>query len=88
MSSISNFPYGKVLDYWYEKLRGYPFRNRFLLTKLLETAIFKFYGSNKLTLGTFDEPILPPKSKTQKISESPRISLVVPVFLRTAKDKN
>ncbi len=87
MSSISNLPYGKVLDYWYEKLRHHPFRNKFLLTKLLEVIVFKFYGASKSSSPIFEEVPLPQRQR-QSIPENPTFSLVIPVFLRTAKDGN
>ncbi|MCI4668944.1 MAG: glycosyltransferase [Bacteroidia bacterium] len=84
MSSLSNLPYGKILDYWYEKLKGNPYRFRFLLTKALEIFIFKSHGgnnSNKHNYFDFPDPT------KNVVPSSPKISIVIPTFLKSNKDK-
>ena len=84
MSSLSNLPYGKILDYWYEKLKGKPYRYRFLLTKTIEVFTFKSHGSNRSKKHNyFDFPV--PIQNT--IPNNPKISIVVPTCLSTNKDK-
>ena len=41
MSSLSNLPYGKILDYWYEKIAGKSYRFKFIITKIFEVYTFK-----------------------------------------------
>ena len=83
MSSLSNVPYGKILDYWYEKLSQNPHRKKFLLTKLVEIIAFKRHSSkqsNKIyQYVDFPQPI------TNYISENPIVSIVVPTFIRNQK---
>jgi GT2 family glycosyltransferase len=86
MSSLSNVPYGKILDYWYEKLYHTPYRNRFLLTKIVEVIAFKRYinktNSKIHEYVDFRSPI------TNAIPENPIISIVVPTYIRNQKDIN
>ena len=78
MSSLSNVPYGKILDYWYEKLSHNPHRKKFLLTKFVEIIAFKRHSSkqnNKIyQYVDFPQPI------ANDISENPTVSVVVPAF--------
>jgi GT2 family glycosyltransferase len=86
MSSLSNVPYGKILDYWYEKLLHNPHRMKFLLTKIVEIIVFKRRKSkqnNKIFhYVDFLQPI------KNNISESPVVSIVVPVYINNKKDIN
>lgn len=84
MSSLSNFPYGKILDYWYEKLSGKPYRYKFLLTKAVEVFTFKSHhgkGSNKHYCSDFPIPI------KNSVPVKPRLSIVIPSFLKSEKDR-
>lgn len=84
MSSLSNVPYGKILDYWYERLSHNPYRKKFLWTKIIEIIAFKRHSSkqnNKIyQYVDFPQPI------TNDISENPIVSIVVPTFIRNQKD--
>ncbi|ETR68060.1 MAG: family 2 glycosyl transferase [Candidatus Magnetoglobus multicellularis str. Araruama] len=84
MSSLSNLPYGKILDYWYEKLSGKSYRYKFLLTKTVEVFTFKSHsgnGKNRHNYSEFPKPI------QNTVPENPKISIVVPNFLKSEKDK-
>jgi glycosyltransferase involved in cell wall biosynthesis len=84
MSSLSNLPYGKILDYWYEKLKGKPYRYKFLLTKTIEIFTFKSHsgnGSNKNNYFDFPAPI------KNIVPDNPKVSIVIPTYLNTEKDK-
>ena len=86
MSSLSNFPYGKILDYWYEKLSGNTNRTKFLLTKCVEFSAFKSKSKK-------DKPVANikfvkfPDAIAKNIPENPVVSIVIPAFVRTEKDK-
>lgn len=84
MSSLSNFPYGKILDYWYEKLSGNPYRRRFILTKIIEIFTFKSYSKNKKNQGKYVEF---PSSKRNLITENAKICIVIPVYIKSEEDK-
>jgi len=84
MSSLSNLPYGKILDYWYEKLKGKPYRYKFLLTKTVEVFTFKSHSgnfSNKHNYFDFPAP------KKNSVPGNPRLSIVIPVFINSEKDR-
>jgi len=88
MSALSNFPYGKILDYWYEKLSGKPYRYKFLLTKVIEIFSFKglFKNHNKkyrIKCSYFELP----KSIKNTVPENPKLAIVIPMFLKSDKDK-
>lgn len=86
MSSLSNLPYVKILDYWYEKLKGKPYCYKFLLTKIVEVFTFKSHsgnGSNKHNYNYFD--FHPPIKNT--IPNNPKISIVVATYIKSEKDK-
>jgi len=85
MSSLSNLPYCKILDYWYEKLSGTSYSYKFLLTKTIEIFTFRNHSSNVDNRHSyFDFPV----QKTNSVPDSPKLSLVVPTFIRNQKDKN
>ena len=86
MSSLSNVPYGKILDYWYEKLSQNPYRVKFLLTKFVEIIAFKQHSSKQndkiYQYVEFPQPI------TNDISKNPIVSIIVPTYIRNQKDIN
>lgn len=88
MSSLSHLPYGKILDYWYESLREQPYqkcRLKFLLTKVIEVFAFKVSGGDeKMRYNYFDFPDPVPNT----VPDKPRLSVVVPVHVRTEKHRN
>jgi glycosyltransferase involved in cell wall biosynthesis len=84
MSSLSNLPYGKILDYWYEKLKDKPYRYKFLLTKTVEVFTFKSHsgnGSKKHNYLDFPTP------RKNEIPDNPKVSIVIATFVKTEKDK-
>jgi len=85
MSSLSNLPYGKILDYWYEKLKKKPYRNKFLMSKIIEIYAFKRNSYNtkqlpKLSYEKFPEQI------ENKISVKNKLAIVVPVYVKNKID--
>ena len=85
MSSLSNLPYGSILDYWYEKLEGYKYRNRFLVTKFIEAFTFKTYSD----AGESSYPYVAfPKGEKHQLPDDPKLGIVIPVYCQTAKDIN
>jgi GT2 family glycosyltransferase len=86
MSSLSNVPYGKILDYWYEKLSHNPHRTKFLLTKVVEIIAFKRHSSKHndkiYQYVDFSQPI------RNDVSENPITSVVVPLYIRNSRDAN
>lgn len=87
MSSLSNLPYGSILDYWSEKLSDNPYRTKFLLTKVIEIFTFQSHSrSNRkefmFRFTDFQEPI------NNFIPENPLLSIVIPAYIKTEKDKN
>lgn len=84
MSSLSNLPYGKILSYWSKKLSGNPYRYKFLLTKTVEVFTFKSHSgkvSSKQNYSDFPVPI------KNSIPKNPKLSVVIPAFIKTDKDK-
>jgi glycosyltransferase involved in cell wall biosynthesis len=86
MSSLSNIPYGKIIDYWYEKLSQNPYRKKFLLTKYVEILAFKQNSSKKndkiYKYVDFPQPI------ANNISQNPIVSIVIPTYIKNQKDIN
>ncbi len=83
MSSLSNLPYGKILDYWYENLKGHKDRNKFLLTKFIEAFTFK----SSLKNSNVDYKYVPfPKGKKHNLPIKPKIALVIPVYVESNND--
>jgi GT2 family glycosyltransferase len=84
MSSLSNLPYGRVIEYWYKKLKGKPYHNKFLLTKVLEIYAFKKNHntgqSHKLVFKEF------PKQINNNVSFGSKFSIVVPVYVCNNED--
>ncbi|MEO1263503.1 MAG: glycosyltransferase [Bacteroidota bacterium] len=83
MSSIANLPYGKILDYWYENLKGHKDRNKFLITKLVEAFAFRspaYAIKEKAVFVDF------PKGRKHELPIKPTIGIVIPIYTRTKKD--
>ncbi|MDO4729461.1 MAG: glycosyltransferase [Bacteroidota bacterium] len=85
MSSLSHLPYGKILDYWHEKLAGNPNRIKFILTKMIE--IYSFKTNNKKNYVNPSNFVVFPVLKQNEIPENPKISIVIPVYIKTSEDK-
>lgn len=85
MSSLSNLPYGKILDYWFKKLSGKPYRYKFLLTKTIEVFTFKSHSGNVNNRHNYFEF---PIQKTNNVPENPQLNVVIPTFIKSQKDKN
>lgn len=85
MSSLSNLPYGQILDYWYERLSGHESRNRFILTKILEILIFKAHGSRSRNRGSFTDF---PAAKQNNVPVEPVVTIVIPAYINTNFDRN
>lgn len=83
MSSISNLPYGKILDYWYENLKGHKDKNKFLLTKFIEAFSFK---SNSNNLNKSFEFIAFPEGKPHNLPIKPKLAIVIPIYANLKKD--
>ena len=69
MSSLSNLPYGKILDYWFVKLKGSPYRFKFIITKTVEIFAFKGQSgkyNNKHQFVNFPKPLKNNILKMQK----------------------
>lgn len=85
MSSLSNLPYGKILDYWYEKLSGKKNRYPFLLTKTLEVVSFKSEAPKLKQCHTYT----PFENHLEnQIPENPVLSIVIPCFAKNKIDLN
>lgn len=85
MSSLSNLPYGKILDYWYEKLKHRPEVCKFLALKVIEINAFKTRSEKlkKLNLyQAFQQP------KENNIDKNLEVSIVIPGYVRSEKDCN
>jgi len=85
MSSLSNLPYGKILDYWYEKLSGNKNRTKFLLTKCVEFTAFKRHSS-KQNGNNLYQYVDFPQTIANTISDKPIVSIVIPTYIRGQKD--
>ncbi|MBS1636826.1 MAG: glycosyltransferase [Bacteroidetes bacterium] len=83
MSSLSNLPYGKILDYWYERLDGHKHRRKFILTKLIEVFTFKSQSGKARESGNFIEF---PEPIYNKVPEHPVIVVVAPVYVRNKQE--
>jgi GT2 family glycosyltransferase len=86
MSSLSNLPYGKILDYWFEKLSGNKKRTKFLLTKCVEFSAFKSKNKKDKPIANI-EFVKFPDAVANNILENPVVSIVIPAFVKTEKDK-
>ena len=83
MSSLSNLPYGKILDYWYEKLSGRKNRIPFLLTKTVEVFSFKSKAPRNKGIHQFTPFV---KQLENNIPENPIFSIVIPCFVKNNTD--
>jgi len=83
MSSLSNFPYGQILDYWYDKLSGNRYRTKFIATKAIEVFTFKNHCSKNSAKFDYIEF---PEAKKNNVHNSPIISLVIPAYVKNEKD--
>ncbi len=83
MSSLSNLPYGEILDYWYEKHLGKSYRYKFLITKTLEVLAFKWNSGNP------KRPENPPLLNKQ-IQLAPlkttKLCLIIPIYIKSEID--
>ncbi|HQO09821.1 MAG TPA: glycosyltransferase family 2 protein [Clostridiales bacterium] len=86
MSSLSNLPYGKILEYWNERLKGRKHRIKFVLTKIIEIRAFtKSKEMPKKILQS--EGRITESEKPNNIPSEPKLSVVVPTYIRTEFDK-
>lgn len=85
MSSLSNLPYGKILDYWYERLNGHRYRRKFILTKLIEVFTFKSQSGKGNRSSVFIDF---PSPKENAVPNHPKIIVVIPVYVKNMEDKN
>lgn len=84
MSSLSNVPYSKILSYWYKKLKGKPYRYRFLLTKIVEVFIFiNHFEKIRIEQNYIDFP----KPIKNTVPDNPKVSIVIPTYVKSEKDK-
>ena len=88
MSSLSNLPYGKILDYWFERLKGQKNRYKFIATKVVEIYAFTkrkvnvTRTSNNLPTNRFI------RNKKNEITENPKVVTIIPAFVKTDFDLN
>jgi len=83
MSTLSNVPYERILDYWGNRLTGSKYRERFIATKAVEIRSFKseVHGDGKTyVFKEFPEAIL------NAVPDNPYISIVIPTFIRSKSD--
>jgi len=86
MSSLSNIPYGDILNYWHEKLSQKSYKTKFLLTKFIEIIVFKRYCS-KQNNKTYKYNCFPQPIKNN-IPENPKINIVIPTYIKNKKNIN
>ncbi|MBI3518082.1 MAG: glycosyltransferase [Bacteroidetes bacterium] len=84
MSSLSNLPYGKILDYWYEKLSGNQHRKKFIITKMVEVFTFKSYSGRYKDRYDYKEF---PQPKYNAVPSDPVFSIVIPAYIATEQDR-
>lgn len=87
MSSLSNLPYGKILDYWYERLKGKEKRWKFILTKVIEIYAFtkhkdKKDNKKKKELTNLNNDVI-----QNKINTKPNVSVIIPTYIRNDFEK-
>lgn len=85
MSSLSNLPYGKILDYWYERLAGHRYRGKFILTKMIEVYTFK---ANSGKAGYSADVLNFPNSQSNNVPSNPKTCVVIPAFVCNIKDRD
>jgi len=81
MSSISNHPYVKVMRYWFRRFREHPNAVPFLITKALEVLTFKLSKDNMKSKEVSEE-ILESSRQVKSLPKTPRVSVVVPAYIR------
>jgi len=85
MSSLSNLPYGKILDYWYEKLKKKSYRNKFLMSKVLEIYAFKRNSYNTKQLSKLSYKKIPEQMENT-VSLNSKLAIVIPVYVINETD--
>lgn len=86
MSSLSNLPYGKILDYWFERLSGNKNRTKFLITKCVEFSAFKSQNSEKKVVADVEFREFR-DAVENNVPNKPIVSIVIPAFVKTKEDK-
>ena len=86
MSSFSDLPSYKTLKYWHKKLAGKPYRNRFLLTKLIEIGSFKRVKANNNNKSKKTTNVSLPTPKKHQLQSNPKLSLIIPVYVNSIYD--
>ena len=86
MSSLSNLPYGSILDYWYEKLKNNKHKHKFILTKILEIYSFSKEKQELNNLISSEGKIIKSKLKNN-IKSCPKVSVIIPTYIRTEFDQ-
>ncbi len=85
MSSLSNSPYEEILNYWYKKLKGKPYRNKFLISKIIEIYAFKKEGRNKKQVPKLSYKKFPEQIENN-ITDKSKLAIVVPVYVKNKTD--
>lgn len=86
MSCLTGLPFGQILDYWWESLKGEPGRVRFLLTKCIEVSAFRkslFRNRNKKHI--LRSVRFPSKEVPNTIDNLSTAAVVVPAYLRDSR---
>ena len=86
MSSLSNLPYGEILDYWYEKYKGQPDLWKFLMLKYIEVQAFYSIKKSKGTSKKSHKIFSYEDMYSVQIPDNPKVGIVVPVFLTSDND--
>jgi glycosyltransferase involved in cell wall biosynthesis len=83
MSTLSNVPYEKILDYWSDRLASSRYREEFIATKALEIRAFKTgaRGDGKIYSFTEFPQVIP-----NTIPDNPNICVVIPAFFGNEND--
>jgi GT2 family glycosyltransferase len=84
MSSLSISPYKETLSYWSQKLSRRKERIKFLFTKIVEISAFKSIKSEVRYSDT--EFIDFQEATNNNVPEDPKVTVVVPVYIRKEKD--
>lgn len=85
MSSLSFLPYGKILDYWYERLRNNRHRNKFLATKILEIYSFSKTKTH-VKLRNISDVEIKVSDKRNFVPDKPSVSVIIPAFIKNKFD--
>ena len=84
MSSLSNLPYGDIIDYWYTKLNKNKYKWRFILTKYFEIYSFKKFSNVKSSVNV--DPVFNEVSAINEIDNDSSIGVVIPAYIRNDFD--